>query len=292
MNILITGHRGFVGRNLIRHLSKDPNNIITGVDLKEGNDCRDFFRADSTKFDLVFHLAAIVGGRAKIDGDKLSVASNLATDSEMFNWALRTNPTKVIYYSSSAAYPTYLQNKEVPIKLKENVITIDKALSVNSPDSTYGLGKVIGEHQAAIAREQYGLDVYVFRPFSGYGTDQDLDYPFPMHIDNTKNDRRFVIWGEDQARDWIHIDDVILATLEIIQQPNPGPVNLCTGIPTFFTELCEKMNKISGKDLAISFDKTKPMGVTYRVGDATKMLSMYKPKISIEEGIDRALYGV
>ncbi len=33
----------------------------------------------------------------------------------------------------------------------------------------------------------------------------------------------------------------------------------------------------------------KPSGVEYRVGDPTKMLQIYEPKISLEEGIARAL---
>jgi hypothetical protein len=33
----------------------------------------------------------------------------------------------------------------------------------------------------------------------------------------------------------------------------------------------------------------KPSGVEYRVGNPTKMLEIYTPKISLEEGIARAL---
>ena len=32
-----------------------------------------------------------------------------------------------------------------------------------------------------------------------------------------------------------------------------------------------------------------PVGVEYRVGDPTRMLAVYEPKISLEEGIARAL---
>jgi nucleoside-diphosphate-sugar epimerase len=65
MNILITGHKGFVGRNFVKAL---PNSKIRGIDLKDGHDCRDFFKRNSEQFDLVIHLAAIVGGRATIEG--------------------------------------------------------------------------------------------------------------------------------------------------------------------------------------------------------------------------------
>jgi hypothetical protein len=32
-----------------------------------------------------------------------------------------------------------------------------------------------------------------------------------------------------------------------------------------------------------------PSGVHYRVGDPTKLLSFYEPKVSLEEGIRRAI---
>jgi hypothetical protein len=51
----------------------------------------------------VVHLAAIVGGRSTIEGAPLSVAVDLSLDAELFNWALRTRPGRIVYFSSSAA---------------------------------------------------------------------------------------------------------------------------------------------------------------------------------------------
>ena len=65
MKILISGHCGFVGRYFMQ---KYAQHSITGIDLKNGNDCRKFFQTDDTHYDLVLHLAAIVGGRATIEG--------------------------------------------------------------------------------------------------------------------------------------------------------------------------------------------------------------------------------
>ena len=99
MKILVTGDAGFVGRYF--HKALDGHDI-TGIDIKNGIDARKFFTTDETCFDLVVHLAAIVGGRATIEGEPLSVAVDLAIDSELFQWALRTKPGRIIYYSSSA----------------------------------------------------------------------------------------------------------------------------------------------------------------------------------------------
>jgi hypothetical protein len=34
-----------------------------------------------------------------------------------------------------------------------------------------------------------------------------------------------------------------------------------------------------------------PVGVRHRVGDPTRMLDFYEPKISLEQGIEEALHG-
>ena len=130
----------------------------------------------------------------------------------------------------------------------------------------------------------------VFRPFSGYGTDQDLDYPFPTFIDRavTKKDP-FEIWGNgEQVRDFIHITDIVDAVDEAIKQDVEGPVNLGSGTPTSFIQLkeivCEQMNY----QPEVKF-LDKPVGVMYRCCDNNKMLSFYTPKISLEEGISKAI---
>ena len=57
--------------------------------------------------------------------------------------------------------------------------------NIKSPDYTYGWAKLSGEYLAMFAK-QYGKKVHVFRPFSGYGETQDLDYPFPSFIKRIK----------------------------------------------------------------------------------------------------------
>jgi len=284
MKVLITGHKGFCGRHFVKALKKHD---ITGVDIKEGNDCRDFFKANKRKFDLVIHLAAIVGGRETIEGQPLSVATDLSIDAEMFNWALSTGQGRVVYFSSSAAYPTRLQEKAY--KLEEDDIKLE---NIKNPDLTYGWAKLSGELLASFARKG-GVKVYVFRPFSGYGKDQDLTYPFPSFIQRIKNkDNPFVIWGDGkQVRDFVHIDDIVSAVLKAVELDIQGPVNLGWGRPTSFNELAKIMFKVAGykENPKIKHMLDKPVGVSYRCSVNKRMLGFYTPKISLEEGIKRSL---
>lgn len=314
MKALVTGHEGFVGRHMVTELEQRGYDV-DGVDLAAGpskmfgpvwrfqRDVRDFFRSCDRHYDLVVHLAALVGGRQMIEGQPLRVAVDLALDAEMFQWALRTRPGRVVYYSSSAAYPVGLQQAtrstttpdsgtrlvEVPNtwRLREDDIEFGW---IGAPDLTYGWSKLTGEMLAQHADAE-GLRVHVFRPFSGYGRDQALDYPFPSFVDRAR--RRadpFEIWGDgQQVRDWIHIDDVVAGTLTAVEQDVAGPVNLCTGRATSFNELAKLVTSAAGYSPAFRHLEAMPSGVHYRVGDPTKLLTFYQPKVTLEEGISRAL---
>ena len=287
MNILITGHRGFVGRHFQKFYEEQGHTIL-GVDIVDSMDVRKFFSlANHTKFDLVIHLAAVVGGRAKIEGHPLSVAVDLSIDAEMWQWAIRTKQPRVVYFSSSAAYPIKLQTKQSHKKLSESDINLN---DISNPDLTYGWSKLTGEYLAQFA-EAEGVRTHVFRPFSGYGEDQALDYPFPSFIQRGKSrDNPFVIWGDGtQTRDFVHISDIVRCVDAAVKQDYVGPLNIGTGHPTSFQQLGEMVAKAEGYFPKFQFLTDKPEGVNWRVADISSMLKLYTPKIDLETGIKRAL---
>lgn len=287
---LVTGSDGFIGRHICNALIEQDWRI-TGIDLKSGIDCRRVFQFDQ-HYDLVVHCAAIVGGRATIEGQPMKVATDLAIDSDFFQFVMRTRPRQAIYFSSSAAYPIKMQAADNNYRgaLQESFINLDDP---EMPDAVYGWVKLTGEQMASYANAA-GANVQVFRPFSGYGTDQDLDYPFPSFIQRAHDKvETFDIWGTgEQVRDWVHVDDVVGAVLAVMQEPTQvGPINIATGIPTSFYELADLVMSLAGRMAPIQVHPDKPSGVHYRVGDPTKMQNFYTPKVSLAEGIDRALRG-
>jgi nucleoside-diphosphate-sugar epimerase len=282
MKVLITGNKGFVGRYFTEELSQIPNVSITGADIKDGIDCRDLFKRDDTQYDLVIHLAAIVGGRESIEGRPLAVADNLSIDSEFFQWCLKTQPRKIVYFSSSAAYPVSLQCDK-DLKLKELDINLKFP---GAPDMTYGWSKLVGEYLS-----QFVPNVHIFRPFSGYGWDQDLTYPFPMYVKRAvERHDPFEVWGSgEQTRDFIHMKDVVGAVLAAVREGITEPVNLGTGRSTSFLQLAKLVSDEVGYTPEIKTNPDKPVGCMFRVSDNKKMLEFYTPKITLEQGISEAV---
>lgn len=238
-----------------------------------------------------FHFAAVVGGRLKIDGDPLAVARDLALDAEFFNWALAARPARVLYASSSAAYPINLQGTDGKARrLVESDIGFESVLGM--PDMTYGWSKLTGEYLARIAAKHYGLHVACIRPFSGYGEDQDMTYPIPAIARRAaRREDPLTVWGSGlQGRDFVHIDDCISASLRAIECIGDGSaVNIASGVLTTFLEVAALYARIAGYEPRIVAQQDKPAGVHQRCGDPelARVLLGWQPSISLEAGLTR-----
>lgn len=287
MRVLLTGASGFIGRHL--HAEMEARGWdVDGVDLeRRHSDALDLFRYSSDDYDLAIHCAATVGGRASIDGSPLGVATNLALDSWYMRWLTRNRVPRAVYFSSSAAYPVALQQPGPIRRLVETDIDYEQP---GRPDSTYGLAKLTGEQLCQYA-EAEGTRMTVLRPFSGYGEDQDDCYPFPAFIRRAREQQDpFEIWGDGSStRDWIHIDDIVEATLKAVDEGVQGPANLGTGRATSFDQLAGLVTEAAGYQPELKHLAAAPQGVHHRVCDPSRMLDFHQPRITLEEGIARAL---
>lgn len=285
---LVTGSAGFVGRHMVAALDRGGYDVrqVDVADPIAPRDARDYFRHATTPVDLAIHLAAVVGGRRRIDGAPMDLAVDLELDAACFNWALRTRPGRLVYFSSSAAYPTSLQHANAGPLIETDLLLGDP----QAPDGIYGWVKLTGEMLAVHARNM-GLPVTVVRPFSGYGPDQALDYPFPSFIDRAaRRADPFDVWGDGrQVRDFAHIDDVIGATLTAVRLGVDGPFNVGTGRATSFNELQQLVCEAAGYTPTVRHRLAEPVGVQHRVAEPTMLRSFYEPKVSLEEGVRAAL---
>ena len=251
---------------------------------------QDSYGLEFEKFSDVFHFAAIVGGRLKIEGDPMAVALDLSIDAEFFYWACQHKPERVLYPSSSAAYPISLQSPTGAIALSEPDIDFSKNLGV--PDMTYGWSKLTGEFLAQIAARHYGISVVCIRPFSGYGEDQDLSYPVPaIAARAARKENPFEVWGSGkQGRDFVHIDDVLDLIFILMDHVSDGSAyNIGSGKLTSFLDLIGVFTKIAGYSPEIKPLLDKPVGVHSRYCDMSLVQEKFgwMPRISVEEGMRR-----
>jgi GDP-L-fucose synthase len=317
--VLVTGAAGFVGRHLVGRLLDAGSEVhavdtlaeYTGaVDPSAGwplfdprdysrfhfyrEDCRAWFeRHKDTDFDYAFHLAAMVGGRLMIENNPLAVADDLSIDAAYWQWAKSARPKKTACFSSSAAYPVSLQTEDRHVLLREDMISFQG--DIGMPDMSYGWAKLTCEYLARLAYEKHGLKSICYRPFSGYGEDQDDAYPFPSICKRVLAERgaaTLTVWGSGkQMRDFIHIEDCIEAVLRTVDRiDNADALNLSTGILTSFIEFARVAAGVCGYCPEVRGLSDKPSGVYARGGDTARQRQFgVAPGIDLRTGIRRAL---
>lgn len=317
--VLITGGAGFVGRHFTRHFLEAGDDVVVvdpvaaatgGVDPDVGwplfdpreherfhylrQDCREYFhRNPHEHFDLVLHLAAMVGGRLMIEHNPLAIADDLSIDAEYWQWATQARPAKTICFSSSAAYPIRLQREENYVLLSEDMI--DFGDDIGMPDMSYGWAKLTCEYLARLANERHGLASVCYRPFSGYGVDQDDTYPFPSICKRAlagSPDEPLVVWGSGrQMRDFIHIDDCVRGVITTMDSVDDGgAINLSTGVLTSFLEFGALAVRACGYETQVRGRDDRPVGVFARGGDIARQTALgFQASISFTDGVESAI---
>jgi len=329
---LVTGGCGFVGRHLVHRLLERGDAVWIVDDLSTGLPAAQWLTASQAArvrlieedlsvtllrqlgkipglpprelphFDYVCALASVVGGRALIDGDPLAVGVDLALDALFFLWLSR-HPAgigRVLYASSSAAYPTDLQTTAGAVALREDMIEFaldagaTHAARLGQPDMTYGWSKLTGEYLARLAALRYGLKVACVRPFSGFGGDQDLTYPVPaIAYRVARGDDPVTVWGTgEQGRDFVHIEDCITAMLRAVDLiADGGAVNIGTGQLTTFLEVAALLVALDGRNAGVRPLIGKPVGVQSRYCDPTRSRAIlnWRPELTLEQGMAEVL---
>lgn len=317
--VLVTGGAGFVGRHLCKAILDKGwdvdcvDNIVPltgGINPYKGwplynpfdyknfkffnQDCRSFYRENQELYyDYVFHLAAMVGGRLMIEYNPIVVAEDLSIDASMWNWAKKSKPGKVICFSSSAAYPIKYQRVDNYKLLKENMISFND--DIGMPDMSYGWAKLTHEYLAKLAYRSHNIKSVIYRPFSGYGEDQDLAYPFPSICKRAlecKGEAVFKVWGSgEQMRDFIHIDDCIAGILFTMDKIDDAEaINLSTGILTSFKTFAKMACRECGYYPDVRGESDKPEGVFARGGDTMQQRRLgFEAKINFLDGINRGI---
>jgi nucleoside-diphosphate-sugar epimerase len=285
---LVTGSAGFIGSHVAAALTAEGYSVL-GIDHADPHplDARDYFRHSAGRFDLVVHSAAVVGGRKVIDWTPIRHAVNLELDAALFAWAERTRPGRVVYFSSSCAYPAWLGS--TGRVLAETDIDLARP---QWPDGLYGWAKLTGELLAATAREA-GVPVTVVRPFSVYGPGVKEGFAVRGFCDQARTRADpFIIWGDDsQVRDYIDVRDVAAAVLALAAAGVDGPVNLGTGQGTSLRDLAGQVCAAAGYAPDIKVDGAMPAGYPSLVADVARLRQHFTPARQLDGYLREAVTG-
>ena len=163
--VLVTGGASFIGSHLVDSLLSLGAKVKVIDDLSSGNLknlSHSMNSIDFKQFDLrvnqiepesfngievVFHLAAIHGGRGFIETQQNMMLDNLNIDTNVIKNSQKYGVNMLVHASSACAYPVGLQEKETNRNLLEESQASMKEVGKAFPDGVYGWTKLIGEYQ-------------------------------------------------------------------------------------------------------------------------------------------------
>lgn len=293
-SIVVTGGAGFIGSHLVSSLAPRASSISVIDDLSTGVRTRldesiRFHEVDIRDTDLVaerteqaamiIHLAADIDVSGSIRDPWTSHSVNVNGSLSVMNQA-RKNETPMIIASSAAVYGS------------PTTFPIDESHPTR-PESPYGVGKLTVDHYARVYHDLYGLDISALRYFNVYGpvtplTDEsDVVNRF---VSQAMNDEPITIHGEgDQTRDFVHVDDVVDATISAIHRAHSGTVyNIGSGTETTIRELAELICAVTDSRSDIVHERARAGDIDRSVADisrAAKHLD-FEPSIGLREGIE------
>lgn len=299
MKVLITGAAGFLGVWFLDHFVREgfadvwPVDIVPHpqgypMDQQDLSLWLDDFEED---IDLAIHLAAPVGGRMLTDYNSMHVADAFRLDAAFFRWAVKHAKTAV-YASGASVYPLGYQDEGIlhPL-LVESYVRPEGY--VGEPDGLAGLAKLAGERMAYGAATQHGLDVLVIRPFSGYGPHQSRDHAVTAILERAiRRENPLVVWGSgDQIRDYIHVSDIVGATLAKVEEGVHGfeVLNLGYGKGISLTTLAVMAADAVAYKPEIAFDRGRPEGPFQRIADVSLLKRIYVPQVALVDGIQTTI---
>ena len=294
MKILVTGGAGFIGFHLCKRLVELGADVTIYDNLSSGKiqNVKDvpgakFIKGDILdlkqlcglpKTDLIFHLAAQVVVPYSMENPTEDFETNARGTLNVLEKA-RKDKARLIFASSAAVYGN-------PAKLPT-----PESYGFH-PFSCYGLSKVVGEEYCDIYQQQYGLNMTIFRFANVYGS--RCHGVINDFLDKIQKDPKKleIIGTGQQARDFVHISDVVDCLVSAITNEKTigQTYNLGFGKTTKIIDLAMMMLdilKLSGKT-AVTTTNVSWQGdintIWFDISKAKRELK-WTPKIRLEDHI-------
>lgn len=271
MKVLITGGAGFIGSNLVAHITNldEGHEIVVLDDFSTGRESNldglpvelivgsvadeHVVRHAVQGVDAIVHLGALGSVPRSVKDPVASHVANLNGTLNILE-AAREIGAYVVFASSSSVYGA---NTKLP----------KSEFDWTRPMSPYAVTKLGAEAYVLAYQYAYGLSTLAFRFFNVYGPKQPADHDYaaviPRFLHAALHDQPLTVHGDgQQSRDFTYVETVCSTLFAAVQRRvvSTDPVNLAFGTSTRLVDLVALIEEKLGGSVAR--DHVEP-----RVGD-------------------------
>jgi UDP-glucose 4-epimerase len=296
MNFLITGAAGFLGSALANRLAREGHQVRGLDDLSTGDPQAltsdvHFTRGDVNDrpklwtllqdVDCVYHFAARVSVQESVLYPREYNAVNVGGTVSLMEAMRDVGVRRVVLVSSGAIYG---DQGEQPLR---------ETMTPN-PRSPYAVSKLAAEFYVNTIGDLWNIETVSLRVFNAYGPGQQLPASHPPVVANylrqALRNGSLVVHGDgSQTRDYVYVDDVVVALVAASTAPNLDGlvINVGSGREMQVRELVRAVLDVTGSTSEPIYSPNAAGGVSRMCADlalAEKKLG-YRPSIALEEGL-------
>lgn len=274
MNIVLTGYKGFIGRNI--HKALQEREDVDHIHLIEKEDFNQSpFLADIedkiANSDVLLHIGAN-SNTLDFDLNKM-MYDNFETSKLLFNMCLKHN-VKVVYASSASVYGEMGCLDETKDAGARN--------SKSQPLNPYAWSKYVAEQYGLALFSNTNTSFISLRYFNVYGNGEAEKGRMASMIYHLFKEKEVAkLFPLNPQRDFVYIKDVVSATLHAAFKNHiTGFYDVGTGKPREFEDIAKAMS------LSIEYLNAEKMPKGYQFYTCAKIkLPLWKVEYSLEDGI-------
>lgn len=301
-HIFVAGHRGMVGRAIVRRLQKNSNNVIltadrSKLDLTNQIQVEKYF--EENLIDQVYLAAAKVGGIfANSNYPAEFIYENLMIEANIIHACHQNEIQKLLFLGSSCIYPKFAHQP-----MRENTLLTGALEPTNEP---YAIAKIAGIKLCESYNRQYKRDYRSVMPTNLYGPGDnyhgDNSHVIPalirrFHEAKINELSEVEVWGTGTPmREFLYVDDMASASVFLmdldqslykeITEPMMCHVNVGSGIDCTIKDLTENIAKIVGYEGNIQWNHDKPDGSPRKLMDNRILKKLgWEPQTKLEDGL-------
>ena len=274
MRIILTGSKGFIGKNIHDRLKIYGEEVVE-VNYEDCLDFRDTFDEWDT-IDMVIHQGAI-SSTTCTDLNKLH-KYNIDYSVWLFEQAIKHQiPVK---YASSASVYGGAAGSHTGFNWTIN------------PLNFYALSKLTVDYWVQDHMDEF-ISVQGFRYHNVYGPRMGFKHVIPHLVQRFRNNENpFKIYGHDQTRSFNFIDDAVEGTVKAMESGKNGEIyHIGDEIEISIEELTRFTGKLLKFEGLYEYAPTYPGSVARRCPDISKAKKdlNYIPKINWENGLRKTV---
>ena len=309
-SVLVTGGASFISSHLVDALVERGASVCVVDDLSSGRleNIQGHIDSGRVEFhqqdllipgvardmvrdmDVVFHLAAIHGGRGFIDMHQAKCAQNLIIDGLVIKAAYEEGVDRLVFTSSGCVYPVGLQMDTS----QEVYLTEDMVRPPYEADDTYGWAKLMAEITLKAYYRDHGFKSVSCRLFTVYGERCTENHALIAMIGRAFiGQDPFEVWGDGtQVRNWTYVGDIVRGLILAAEKiDNASAINLGTEERIRVIDAVHEILRYTGHKAEIRFLHHMPTGPLNRVASnrlAGQLLG-WKPQVTFVDALHKVI---